>query len=124
MKIFWIFVGAAGLLFLIDYEFYDGYYWRSSSAMLRHISRSAWIALMNEVGSVSARGWSRKFDDSIVTPDGTRLNTLREAVAYLAKTVPKSERDMLAIATRDSRPVRDTVHCGFLRRSIREIKET
>jgi len=36
---------------------------------------------MNEVGSVSARGWSRKFE--IVTPDGTRLNTLREAVAYL-----------------------------------------
>jgi len=40
MKIFWIFVVAAGLLFLIDYEFYDGYYWRSLSAMLRHISRS------------------------------------------------------------------------------------
>jgi hypothetical protein len=44
-------------------------------------------------------GWSRKFDDPIMTPDGTRLNTLREAVAYLAKTVPKSERDTPAVTT-------------------------
>jgi hypothetical protein len=28
-----------------------------------------------------------------------RLATLREAVAYLAKTVPKSERDMPAVTT-------------------------
>jgi hypothetical protein len=41
---------------------------------------------------VSERGWQRKFEDPIPLPDGTRLNTLREAVAYLAKTVPKSER--------------------------------
>jgi hypothetical protein len=32
-------------------------------------------------------------------PDGTHLNTLREAVAYLAKTVPKSERKMPAFTT-------------------------
>jgi hypothetical protein len=38
--------------------------------------------------------WLREFDDPIETPDGTRLNTLREAVAYLAKTVPKSEREI------------------------------
>jgi len=48
---------------------------------------------------VEERGWQRKFDDPIELPDGTRLNTLREAVAYLAKTVPKSERDMPAVAT-------------------------
>jgi len=47
-------------------------------------------------GSVSEHGWQRKFDDPIESPDGTHLNTLREAVAYLAKTVPKSERDMLS----------------------------
>jgi len=35
------------------------------------------------------KGWSRRFDDPIETPDGTQLRTLREAVAYLAKTVPK-----------------------------------
>lgn len=31
--------------------------------------------------------------------DGTQLNTLREAIAYLAKTVPKIERDMPAVTT-------------------------
>jgi hypothetical protein len=45
------------------------------------------------------RGWLRKFDEPIETPDGTQLNTLREAVAYLAKTVPKSERNMPAVTT-------------------------
>ena len=45
------------------------------------------------------RGWQRKFDEPIETPDGTQLNTLREAIAYLAKTVPKSERDMPAVTT-------------------------
>jgi hypothetical protein len=49
--------------------------------------------------AVSESGWSRKFDDPLETPDGTRLNTLREAVAYLAKTVPRSERDMPAVTT-------------------------
>jgi hypothetical protein len=34
------------------------------------------------------RGWSREFDDPIETPDGTRQNTLRESVAYLAKMMP------------------------------------
>jgi hypothetical protein len=45
------------------------------------------------------RGWQRKFDDPIEAPDGTVLNTVREAVAYLAKTVPESERDMPAVTT-------------------------
>jgi hypothetical protein len=45
------------------------------------------------------RGWQRGFDDPIGAPDGTRLDTLREAVAYLAKTVPKSERDMPIVTT-------------------------
>ena len=35
--------------------------------------------------------WSRELDEPIETPDGKQLRTLREAVAYLAKTVPKSE---------------------------------
>jgi hypothetical protein len=46
-----------------------------------------------------ADGWLREFDDPIQTPDGTLLHTLREAVAYLAKTVPKSERDLPAVTT-------------------------
>ena len=43
--------------------------------------------------------WQREFDEPIETPDGKQLRTLREAVAYLAKTVPKSERDMPAVTT-------------------------
>jgi hypothetical protein len=45
------------------------------------------------------KGWQRKFDDPIPLPDGTRLNTLREAIAYLATAVPKSERNMPAVTT-------------------------
>jgi hypothetical protein len=33
---------------------------------------------------------------STIRSQGTQLNTLREAVAYLAKTVPKAARDMPA----------------------------
>jgi hypothetical protein len=44
-------------------------------------------------------GWSREFDDPIILPDGTELTTLKEAVAYLAKTVPKTERNMPQVLT-------------------------
>ena len=37
------------------------------------------------------RGWTKRFDDPIVLDDGTTLTTLQQAVAYLAKTVPKAE---------------------------------
>jgi hypothetical protein len=40
-----------------------------------------------------AKGWDRRFDDPLL-PDGTELVTLREAVAYLAKTVRKAEQNM------------------------------
>jgi hypothetical protein len=40
------------------------------------------------------KGWSRRFDDPIALPDGGELTTLREAVAYLAKTVPTAEQAM------------------------------
>jgi hypothetical protein len=43
--------------------------------------------------------WSREFDDPIPLPDGTQLRTLRQAISYLAKTVPKAERDMPDILT-------------------------
>ena len=42
--------------------------------------------------SVSERGWQREFDDPIPLPDGGQLRTLREAVAYLAKAIPKAGR--------------------------------
>jgi hypothetical protein len=46
-----------------------------------------------------AKGWSRRFGDPIPLPDGIELSTLREAVAYLARTVPKAEQAMPEVLT-------------------------
>ena len=40
-----------------------------------------------------ATGWLTRFDEPIVLDDGTRLTTLRDAIQYLAKTVPKAEQN-------------------------------
>ena len=40
------------------------------------------------------KGWSRKFDEPIILPNGKKLRTLKEAIAWLAKGVPKSEHGM------------------------------
>jgi hypothetical protein len=39
-------------------------------------------------------GWGREFDESIKLPGGGRLVTLKDAIAWLAKEVPKSEHGM------------------------------
>jgi len=36
--------------------------------------------------------WSRRFEEPIVLADGTTLRTLRDAVQYLANTVPQAEQ--------------------------------
>jgi hypothetical protein len=41
--------------------------------------------------------WSRRFDEPIELPDGRKLRTLAEAIAYLAETVPKAERKHPAV---------------------------
>jgi hypothetical protein len=38
--------------------------------------------------------WSRRFEEPILLPDGRKLRTLREAINWLAKEVPKSEHKM------------------------------
>jgi chemotaxis regulatin CheY-phosphate phosphatase CheZ len=43
--------------------------------------------------------WQRRFDEPIELPDGRELVTLREAIAHLAKTVPKAERNMPEVLT-------------------------
>jgi hypothetical protein len=48
---------------------------------------------------MASQGWQREFDDPIPLPDDTQLKTLRQAISYLAKTVPKAERDMPAVTT-------------------------
>ena len=36
--------------------------------------------------------WPRRFDEPVELDDGTKLTTLQQAVAYLAKTVSKAEQ--------------------------------
>jgi hypothetical protein len=59
------------------------------------------------------RGWQREFDDPILLPDGTQLGTLREAISYLAKTVPKVEQNMPQVLTATSamREMAFAAHC-------------
>lgn len=45
------------------------------------------------LGLMPNKGWSKRFDGPIVLDDGTTLRTLRDAIQYLGKTVPKSEHD-------------------------------
>jgi hypothetical protein len=48
---------------------------------------------------MAPKGWQRHFDDPIPLPDGTQLKTLREAISYLAKAIPKAERHMPEVLT-------------------------
>jgi|ERR1035438_9968129 hypothetical protein len=41
-----------------------------------------------------AANWKRSFDEPISLPGGKKLITLRDAIAWLAKEVPKSEHGM------------------------------
>jgi hypothetical protein len=43
--------------------------------------------------------WDSRFAEPIVLADGARLTTLRDAVAHLGKTVPKSDRDAPSVTT-------------------------
>jgi hypothetical protein len=48
---------------------------------------------------MAGKGWLREFDDPIALPDGTQLKTLRDAISYLVKAIPKAERDMPEVLT-------------------------
>ena len=43
--------------------------------------------------------WSRRFEEPIELPDGRKLKTLAEAIAWLAKEIPKSEHKMEKVQT-------------------------
>src|SRR5262245_10118895 len=49
---------------------------------------------------MASKGWLTRFDEPIRLDDGTTLTTLRDAVQYLAKTVPKAElnHEMVLVA--------------------------
>jgi hypothetical protein len=53
------------------------------------------------LGEAASRGdglslvsWARRFDEPIPLPGGGKLVTLKDAIAWLAKEVPKSEHGM------------------------------
>jgi len=46
-----------------------------------------------------ARGWQRRFDEPIKLPNGKKLRTLKEAIAWLAKEVPPAEHTMPKVQT-------------------------
>lgn len=43
--------------------------------------------------------WSLRFTDPIILKDGSKLATLREAIAHLGKTIPKADHAMPAVTT-------------------------
>src|SRR5689334_12659516 len=58
----------------------------------RHDCRPA--SSTTKVRQLASKGWLTRFDEPIVLDDGTTLTTtLRQAIEYLAKTVPKAEHN-------------------------------
>ena len=43
--------------------------------------------------------WDQRFAEPIVLDDGSKLSTLREAIAHLGKIIPQSEHDMPDVQT-------------------------
>jgi len=60
--------------------------------------------------------WSRRFEESIELPDGRKLKTLAEAIAWLAKEIPKSEHKMARVQTAAHLVTRAAEHGGPMER--------
>src|SRR5258705_9889964 len=56
--------------------------------------------------------WSRRFEEPIELPDGRKLRTLAEAMAWLAKEIPKSEHKMEKVQTAAHLVTRAAEHGG------------
>jgi len=56
--------------------------------------------------------WSRRFEEPIELPDGRKLKTLAEAMAWLAKEVQKSEHKMAKVQTAAHFVTRAAEHGG------------
>ena len=52
-----------------------------------------WVRLFWFHRGVALVSWSTPFDEPIEPENGIRLTTLRDAIQYLAKTVPKAEQN-------------------------------
>ena len=56
--------------------------------------------------------WSRRFEEPIELPDGRKLKTFAEAIAWLAKEIPKSEHKMEKVQTAADLVMRAAEHGG------------
>jgi hypothetical protein len=56
--------------------------------------------------------WSRRFEEPIELPDGRKLKPLAEAMAWLAKEIPKSEHKMEKVQTAAHLVTRAAEHAG------------
>jgi hypothetical protein len=65
------------------------YFYGGCGCLPSLVMKRDWIG----AGRWRGKGWSKRFDEPIVLDDGAALTTLREAVEYLARTIPKAERD-------------------------------
>jgi hypothetical protein len=70
------------------------------AALLEHHARSAIrrrpmsrCACRRGLNPMASKGWLTPFDEPIVPDDGTKLATLRDAIQYLAKTMPVPEQN-------------------------------
>jgi hypothetical protein len=57
----------------------------------------------HEVCLMAAKGWQRRFDEPIKLRNGKKLVTLKDAIAWLAKEVPRSEHTM--------KEIQNAAHC-------------
>ena len=56
--------------------------------------------------------WDQRFAEPIVLEDGSKLATLRDAIAHLAKLIPKAERNMPEILTASDLLTNAAEHAG------------
>src|SRR5712675_1838564 len=68
----------------LDYAIAQGWLWKHGSGTYVKFTPSG----------AELKGWQRKFEELIELPDGRKLKTLAEAMAWLAKEIPKSEHKM------------------------------
>ena len=56
--------------------------------------------------------WDKRFAEPIVLEDGSKLATLQDAIAHLARLIPKAERDMPEILTAAELLTNAAAHSG------------
>jgi hypothetical protein len=56
--------------------------------------------------------WDKRFAEPIVLEDGSKLATLQDAIAHLARLVPNAERDMPEILTAAELLTNAAAHSG------------